>query len=203
MQANAAALAANFAYRGRSAHRASCCSVLRAIGARVASSFRDAPSIAMRATSTAALPVLRLPAASAKARAAAAAPAAAARAARACPVPVPRAVQPVRCSAPRGMSTRVAAATADVYSSPADNDFATYVPKVAFLFPGQGAQTVGMAKASAGPPRAMRRSARRPHAATQPATAQPGAGLMAVLAAQPAGLSPCALLTPRPLGAGG
>lgn len=157
----------------------------------------------MRATSTAALPVLRLPAASAKARAVAAAPAAAARAARACPVPVPRAVQPVRCSAARGMSARVAAATADVYTSPADNDFATYVPKVAFLFPGQGAQTVGMAKASAGPPRAQPGSARKPQAATQPAAAQPSAGLMAALAAQAARESPSALLTSRPSGAGG
>ena len=36
----------------------------------------------------------------------------------------------------------------DSPTSAADNDFASYVPKTAFLFPGQGAQTVGMAKVS-------------------------------------------------------
>ena len=36
----------------------------------------------------------------------------------------------------------------DSPTSAADNDFAAYVPKTAFLFPGQGAQTVGMAKVS-------------------------------------------------------
>lgn len=45
------------------------------------------------------------------------------------------------------MST-VGAAVADAPTSAADNDFASYVPKTAFLFPGQGAQTVGMAKVS-------------------------------------------------------
>jgi len=47
------------------------------------------------------------------------------------------------------MSSTVGAAVADTPTSAADNDFASYVPKTAFLFPGQGAQTVGMAKVSA------------------------------------------------------
>jgi len=43
----------------------------------------------------------------------------------------------------------VAAAVSDAPTSATDNDFSGYVPKTAFLFPGQGAQAVGMAKVRA------------------------------------------------------
>jgi malonyl CoA-acyl carrier protein transacylase len=56
------------------------------------------------------------------------------------------------------MATPPAAATTDAPTSATDNDFATYTPKIAFLFPGQGAQTVGMAKAR---PHATQRRADR------------------------------------------
>ena len=56
----------------------------------------------------------------------------------------------------RSRAVRVSAASvAEPLTSATDNDFSAYAPKTAFLFPGQGAQSLGMAKARPPPARAV------------------------------------------------
>ena len=66
-------------------------------------------------------------------------------------------VLPLRLRAARSSVRPMATAQSEAFTSATDNDFAAYAPKTAVLFPGQGAQAVGMAKVRRRPANVLRK----------------------------------------------